>query len=307
MRQRSFCASATRFHILQKTTSHSSLRTSEARSARRAHSSLFSPYLAFAVDAVDQRDQRQGERAVEEEEQRHRAGDVAKDRVEVEVVEHLSDLQQLVRQQAENAWQHFPAGEDALGKIRSEHEHVRHDDGHHLRAGERAHDHGQEREEENPYIAAEHGEGVDLANGEIVEGFPFDELKCAICAASAEKREPHDRVDGDRRPVNHRGGDEAGKQFCTHGLVAAELGGKEDGVRFQPVLTREDAADEEDDDEEKKQNQRWRVINQRFPAVVVLVVEGRVHGFVLADEKILFSRGEGDVRTRKPVFDILHA
>ena len=91
-----------------------------------------------------QRDQRQGERAVEHEKDWHSADDMAKEGVEVEVVKHLSDLQQLVRQEAENLRQHFPAGEDALGKIRSEHEHVRHDDGHHLRAGERAHDHGEE-------------------------------------------------------------------------------------------------------------------------------------------------------------------
>ena len=131
-------------------------------------------------------------------------------------------------------------------------------------------------------------------------------MKSAACAVSAEKRKPHDGVDSDRRPVDHRGGDEAGEQFCAHGLAAAELGGEEDGVRFQTVLTREDAADEEDDDEEKKHYQRWCVINQRFPAVVVLVVEGRLHGFVLVDEKVCLSRREADIRTRQPFFEILH-
>ena len=72
------------------------------------------------------------------------------------------------------------------------------------------------------------------------------------------------------------------------------------------MLTREDAADEEDDDEEKKHHQRWRVINQRIPAVVVLVVEGRLHGFVLVDEKVCLSRREADIRTRQPFFEILH-
>ena len=84
-------------------------------------------------------------------------------------------------------------------------------------------------------------------------------------------------------------------------------GGEEDGVRFQTVLTREDAADEEDDDEEKKHHQRWCVVNQRIPAVVVLVVEGRLHGFVLVDEKVCLSRREADIRTRQPFFEILHA
>ena len=106
LRQRSFCASATRFHILKK--NNFSLLTPNKRSAFGPKGSLFSPYLAFAVDAVDQRDQRQGERAIEHKEQRHRAGDVAKDRVEVEIVEYHAKLQELVRQQAENAWQHFP-------------------------------------------------------------------------------------------------------------------------------------------------------------------------------------------------------